>query len=115
MMKHQLHIPHLPLLALFSFAALSTAQSPGPDAGSVNAGFQVLHSFSGLDGGSPNALIQASDGFFYGSAATGGDMNNCPPDGCGVLFRMDGTGHIAFLHFFHASDGYIMPHRTHSA
>ena len=106
-MKHQLHIPHLPLLALFSFAALSTAQSPGPDAGSVNAGFQVLHSFSGLDGGSPNALIQASDGFFYGSAATGGDMNNCPPDGCGVLFRMDSTGHIAFRHFFHASDGYL--------
>jgi hypothetical protein len=47
----------------------------------ASAQFNVLHSFNGVDGGSPNALIQTADGFFYGSAANGGDVNACNPDG----------------------------------
>jgi len=71
------------------------------------AGFTVLHSFTGVDGGSPNSLIQTPDGFFYGSAANGGDVNSCPSDGCGVLFKSDSAGHITVLHTFHATDGYF--------
>lgn len=71
------------------------------------AGFKVLHSFSGTDGGSPNSLIQTADGFFYGSAANGGDTNSCPSDGCGLLFKSDTAGNITILHVFHATDGYF--------
>jgi uncharacterized repeat protein (TIGR03803 family) len=71
------------------------------------AGFKVLHSFSGTDGGAPNSLIQAADGFFYGSAANGGDVNSCPSDGCGLLFKSDTAGTITILHVFHATDGYF--------
>jgi uncharacterized repeat protein (TIGR03803 family) len=92
-------------LFLFVFAAAMAAVSSSPAA--TVAGFKVLHSFTGADGGSPNSLIQASDGFFYGSAANGGDVTSCPSDGCGVLFRSDSTGHITVLHRFHASDGYF--------
>ena len=89
------------LVVVAAIAAVSS--SP---AGTV-VGFKVLHSFTGADGGSPNSLIQASDGFFYGSAANGGDVTSCPSDGCGVLFRSDSTGHITVLHRFHATDGYV--------
>jgi len=92
-------------LFLLVVVAAIAAVSSSP-AGTV-VGFKVLHSFTGADGGSPNSLIQASDGFFYGSAANGGDVTSCPSDGCGVLFRSDSTGHITVLHRFHATDGYV--------
>ena len=82
---------------LVFLAAVSTGAS---------AQFKVLHSFSGTDGASPNALIQTADGFFYGSAANGGDVNACSPDGCGTLFKSDSAGNVTVLHVFHASDGY---------
>jgi uncharacterized repeat protein (TIGR03803 family) len=81
---------------LVVLAAVSTAAS---------AQFKVLHNFSGADGASPNALIQSADGFFYGSAANGGDVNACSPDGCGTLFKSDSAGNVTVLHVFHASDG----------
>ena len=71
------------------------------------AQFTVLHSFAGTDGASPNSIIQTADGLFYGSAANGGDVNSCPSDGCGLLFRSDIAGHLAVLHVFHATDGYL--------
>ena len=80
-------------------AAANTTAAP-------SAAFKVLHSFSGTDGGSPDALIQGADGYFYGSAAIGVDVNTCDPDGCGTLFKSDSAGHFAALHIFHASDGY---------
>lgn len=70
-------------------------------------GFKVLHSFNGTDGGSPNSLIQASDGFFYGATANGGDVISCAPDGCGTLFKSDTAGNVTILHVFHATDGYL--------
>jgi uncharacterized repeat protein (TIGR03803 family) len=85
-------------LFLFAFTALAAlAASP--------VQFKVLHNFVGADGASPNALILAPDGFYYGSAAIGGDTNTCSPDGCGTLFKSDGAGHFTLLHVFHATDG----------
>jgi uncharacterized repeat protein (TIGR03803 family) len=83
-------------------AILSSASS----AVSASTAVQVLHSFSGGDGGSPNSIVQAADGLLYGSAATGGDVITCAPDGCGTLFKLDGAGSLTVLHVFHSSDGY---------
>lgn len=92
-------------LLLLVLAATLAAVASAPAA--TVAGFKVLHSFTGVDGGSPNSLIQTPDGFFYGSAANGGDLNSCPSDGCGVLFKSDSAGHVTVLHVFHATDGYF--------
>ncbi len=47
------------------------------------SGFTLLHSFSKADGAYPRAgLIQASDGYLYGTAPAGGSANN------GVIFRI---------------------------
>jgi uncharacterized repeat protein (TIGR03803 family) len=77
----------------------------GTDQAAVNS-FLILHSFSGPDGASPNAIIQAVDGFFYGSTAIGGDISVIP-DGAGTLFKIDGSGNYTQLHVFELTDGYI--------
>ncbi len=72
--------------------------------------FQVVHAFDGTEGGLPDAaLIQASDGNFYGSA-NGGDSssgNNCFFDqrGCPTVFRMTPAGAVTVLVSF--PSGYI--------
>jgi uncharacterized repeat protein (TIGR03803 family) len=69
--------------------------------------FTVLHTFTGAaDGGVPyGGLIGDGRGNLYGSAYVGGDLNSCPPDGCGVLFKLDRTGRQTILHTFTGSDG----------
>lgn len=67
---------------------------------------EVVHSFSGPDGQSPTGLIQASNGFFYGVGANGGDQATCDPDGCGVVFSLGTDGAFADLHLFDVEDGY---------
>jgi uncharacterized repeat protein (TIGR03803 family) len=59
----------------------------------------VLHSFtSGSDGASPySALIQATDGNFYGTTVNGGDQ--------GTVFKMTSTGILTILHSFDLSGG----------
>ena len=59
----------------------------------------ILHSFNQSDGSAPGAaLIQASDGNFYGTTSSGG--NYC----CnGTTFKMDASGNVATLHSFGSS------------
>lgn len=66
----------------------------------------VLHSFHGAsDGATPNtALIQATDGNFYGVASTGGP-NTCGNNSCGTIFKMTPTGVTTTLHAFNGTDG----------
>jgi len=60
----------------------------------------VLHSFSGLDGAEPQAgLIQASDGYFYGTTSYGGTA------GYGTAFELDPSGNLVVLHSFTAPEG----------
>ncbi|HZM05034.1 MAG TPA: choice-of-anchor tandem repeat GloVer-containing protein [Candidatus Saccharimonadales bacterium] len=54
-----------------------------------------LASFAGSDGASPySPLLQASDGSFYGTTATGG------PHGFGTAFRMSTNGSVVTLYSF---------------
>jgi uncharacterized repeat protein (TIGR03803 family) len=70
--------------------------------------FQSLHSFSGPDGAYPTGLMQASDGYFYGTTESGGDTSCAGRygPGCGALFRMDSAGNVTILYAFTGkSDG----------
>jgi len=73
--------------------------------------FTTLHDFSGgSEGGVPfAALIQASDGDFYGTATAGGDLScaltlsgeSSPTySGCGTIFKMDPAGNVTALYSF---------------
>ncbi len=61
---------------------------------------KVLHTFSGPDGASPSgALIQGSDGNFYGTTETGGATNN------GTIFQLTPKGVLTTLFSFSGVDG----------
>lgn len=67
-----------------------------------------LHSFSGPDGAYPAQLIQATDGYFYGTTESGGDAacTGRYGPGCGTVFRMDSSGNVTVLYSFTGnSDG----------
>jgi uncharacterized repeat protein (TIGR03803 family) len=63
---------------------------------SVGGGFTLLHAFSGgLDGGDPDgALMQSSDGYFYGTTCFGGANSH------GTVFRLSANGELVTLFSF---------------
>jgi uncharacterized repeat protein (TIGR03803 family) len=71
----------------------------------------TLYSFCSLancaDGTSPVALVQATNGNFYGTARMGGFYNNssCNVYGCGTVFEITPAGKLTTLHTFLFSDG----------
>jgi uncharacterized repeat protein (TIGR03803 family) len=72
-----------------------------PTAGIRQPSEQVLFSFSGPpgDGLFPNVgLIQDSAGNFYGTSSEGGV--DCPPVGCGTVFKLSPTGTETILYTF---------------
>lgn len=98
---------------LFGGSAPCTGGAPWAGCGTIfkidTAGkMTVLHSFSSPDGAYPAQLIQASDGFFYGTTESGGD-SSCQGrygPGCGTVFRMDAAGNITVINTFTGeSDG----------
>ena len=61
----------------------------------------TLYSFAGSDGANPYAaLVQGSDGNFYGTTAGGGASN-----GNGTVFKITPGGTLTTLHSFAGSDG----------
>jgi uncharacterized repeat protein (TIGR03803 family) len=57
------------------------------------------------DGRNPGAaLVQASDGNFYGTTNGGGANNNCQY-GCGTVFEITPEGELTTLHSFNGTDG----------
>ena len=57
------------------------------------------------DGSSPSAaLVQGTDGNFYGTTSGGGTSNVCT-GGCGTAFRITPSGTLTSLHSFGGSDG----------
>ena len=69
--------------------------------------FTTLHSFDVTDGAHPYAaLIQATDGNFYGMTYSGGASNsNCTTGTCGTVFKMTPSGMLTTLHSFDKTDG----------
>ena len=66
----------------------------------------TLHSFDGNDGYTPVAgLVQATDGNFYGTTISGGDLTCSPPSGCGTVFKITPGGTLTTLHSFDLTDG----------
>src|ERR1700693_5287594 len=57
---------------------------------------EVLHSFPGPEAVDPlrASLIQATDGNFYGTTVSGGEVDN------GTVFRMTPDGTVTILHAF---------------
>jgi len=65
-----------------------------------------LHSFTGGSDayGSGAVLVEASDGYFYGTTVFGGTSTNCET-GCGTVFRMSPSSSLTNLYSFSLSDG----------
>lgn len=63
----------------------------------------MLHSFAGADGSYPTSLLRDAAGDLYGMTDLGG--SNACPGGCGVIFKLDTTGHETVLHSFTGVDG----------
>lgn len=62
--------------------------------------FAILHTFDGTDGSGPEAaLIQASDGDFYGSTSNGGSAR------LGTIFRITPPGRLTTLYSFCPQSG----------
>ena len=67
--------------------------------------FTVIHSFNGDDGYVPySALVQGSDGNFYGTTNNGGP-NVCGGQHCGTVFKVTPGGAFTMLHAFNGADG----------
>jgi uncharacterized repeat protein (TIGR03803 family) len=57
------------------------------------------------DGSNPSAaLVQATDGNFYGTTAYGGTSLGCH-NGCGTIFQITPAGALTTLHIFDKTDG----------
>jgi uncharacterized repeat protein (TIGR03803 family) len=85
------------ILALAAVLALATVQPAQAQT------YSVLYTFTGgADGGAPFAnVILDSSGNIYGTTQRGGD----PICSCGVVFKVDPTGHETVLHTFVGTDG----------
>jgi uncharacterized repeat protein (TIGR03803 family) len=98
---------------LFGGSSACSGGAPWQGCGTVfkidTAGnFTSLHSFSGPDGAYPAALMQASDGDFYGTTESGGDTacTGRYGPGCGIVYKMDLSGNVTVLYEFTGqSDG----------
>ncbi len=68
---------------------------------SPSGSYTALYSFAGISyGGFPvGALVQGSDGNFYGATPYGGVSTNCS-EGCGTVFRISPSGVYTTLYSF---------------
>ncbi|MFI5117103.1 MAG: choice-of-anchor tandem repeat GloVer-containing protein [Terriglobales bacterium] len=66
----------------------------------------TLYDFSITDGAHPYAgLVQGTDGNFYGTTVNGTTSDNCPPYGCGTVFKITPSGTLTTLYSFCPQDG----------
>src|SRR5215467_6734695 len=64
--------------------------------------FTTLHSFNVTDGVNPGALVQGSDGNFYGITGYGG------AHGLGTFFKITAAGTLTTLHSFDSTEGSLV-------
>jgi uncharacterized repeat protein (TIGR03803 family) len=68
----------------------------------------VLYAFTGgTDGSEPvGGVVHDSAGNLYGTTGNGGDLDACSGYGCGVVYKLNGSGHETVLYAFTGeSDG----------
>jgi uncharacterized repeat protein (TIGR03803 family) len=65
--------------------------------------FTTIHAFTGNDGEEPSALLQATDGNFYGTTAYGGTSTY------GTVFQLTPDGKLTTLHNFSGANGGAAP------
>src|SRR5580658_687078 len=89
------------LLAAFWLCASGSQSAAQTDAiTDVGTTFTSLFSFDDTNGEVPRAaLVQATDGNFYGTTVEGGAM------GDGTVFKMTPNGALTTLHNFDGTDG----------
>jgi uncharacterized repeat protein (TIGR03803 family) len=89
------------LLKLLPLAACWLALAGATDAGAASQQVYPLYSFTGFnDGGNPAAgLVQASDGYFYGTTYYGGTNSY------GTVFRVSTNGAFTSLYSFSYASG----------
>ncbi len=87
-------IPNLPKIACIVFMCCAATAS--------SANFKRLATFNATDGAVPYAaLIQATDGNFYGTTPTGGaNLTDCGSEGCGTVFKITPAGKLTRLYSF---------------
>ncbi len=74
--------------------------------------FKTLHSFDLADGFNPHGvLVQASNGYLYGTTSQGGSSTNCLSLGCGTVFEITEAGTFSSLYSFCIVSG--CPDGTH--
>jgi uncharacterized repeat protein (TIGR03803 family) len=88
----------LAVLALGFGASMAWGQAEVANAASIK--FTVLHSFNGTDGGSPTGLVQATNGYIYGTTVYGGGGAYCSSVSCGTIFKISPTGTLTTLYNF---------------
>ena len=78
---------------------------------STNGVLTTLDSFTGTnDGAYPSAaLVQASDGYFYGTTSSGGAYTNADGQGYGTVFKISTTGELTTLYSFTGGDDGAYP------
>ena len=68
--------------------------------------FTSVHAFDITDGANPvTALIQATDGNFYGTTSGTGSRGTCSGNNCGSVFELTPDGTLTTLHSFDKTDG----------
>jgi uncharacterized repeat protein (TIGR03803 family) len=93
---------------MFAFALLGAGQV----ASAQGTPYEVIHDFTGSDGGYPwGSLILSASGNLYGETALGNKTNEkCGEDGCGTVFELSknpaGGWKRTVLHAFSGSDGF---------
>lgn len=68
--------------------------------GKLTTLYDFCFSLGCSDGASPNGLIQANDGNFYGTTYYGGNTSNNCNGGCGTVFKMTPDGSLTTLYAF---------------
>ena len=93
-----------------AIVVLSASSRPGLAAPTPT--INALHRFTGADGTSPrSALIQASDGNFYGTTASGGDDGSrCAQPCSGTVFKLNTNGALTNLWSFVGTSDAINPY-----
>lgn len=73
--------------------------------------YTTIHTFNPTEGQAINAaLVQGTDGNFYGVANSGG-ANSCYGQGyCGTIFKITPSGTVTVLHNFDGADGQYPAH-----